>query len=116
MASVPFAELGLDITFLDVTQRWYTCDNNWDAFLYETGYVGLGIIFCLLCTPLLIALRTYIRLPRPEKNLSGVLFIALAGFYFLLMSVAGYSLGTTGVSGMDLDFPSGLPSAGCSAA
>ncbi len=91
-----FRELGLDITFLDVTQRWYTCDNNWDAFLYETGYVGLGIIFCLLCTPLLIALRTYIRLPRPEKNLSGVLFIALAGFYFLLMSVAGYSWGQQG--------------------
>jgi hypothetical protein len=91
-----FRELGLDITFLDVTQRWYTCDNNWDAFLYETGYVGLGIIFCLLCTPLFIAFRSYIRLPKPQKYLSGVLFIALTGFYFLLMSVAGYSWGQQG--------------------
>ena len=91
-----FRELGLDITFLGVTQRWYTCDDNWAAFLYETGYVGLFIIFALLMSPLFIALRSYIRLPKPENQLSGVLFISLVGFYFLLMSVAGYSWGQQG--------------------
>ena len=91
-----FRELGLDITFLGVTQRWYTCDDNWAAFLYETGYVGLLIIFILLMSPLFIAFRSYIRLPKPENQLSGVLFISLVGFYFLLMSVAGYSWGQQG--------------------
>ncbi len=91
-----FRELGLDITFLDVTQRWYTCDNNWDAFLYETGYVGLGIIACLLFCPLGIAIRDFRRLPFPQAYLSGVFLISLAGFYFLLMSVAGYSWGQQG--------------------
>jgi hypothetical protein len=32
-----FRELGLEISFLGSTHRWYTCDNNWAAFLYETG-------------------------------------------------------------------------------
>ncbi len=91
-----FRELGLDITFLNVTQRWYTCDNNWDAFLYETGYVGLFIIGCLLIAPLWIAFRSYLRLPKPDNYLSGVLLISLTGFYFLLMSVAGYSWGQQG--------------------
>jgi hypothetical protein len=91
-----FRELGLDITFLGVTQRWYTCDDNWAAFLYETGYVGLLIIGCLLMSPLWIAFRGFRLLPVPENRLSGVLLISLAGFYFLLMSVAGYSWGQQG--------------------
>ena len=91
-----FREIGLDITFLGVTQRWYTCDDNWAAFLYETGYVGLLIIASLLFSPLWIAFRNYRILPRPENQLSGVLLISLLGFYFLLMSVAGYSWGQQG--------------------
>jgi len=91
-----FREIGLDITFLDVTQRWYTCDDNWAAFLYETGYVGLLIIGVLLASPLWIAFRSYRQLPKPENQLSGVLLIALLGFGFLLMSVAGYSWGQQG--------------------
>jgi hypothetical protein len=91
-----FRELGLDITFLNVTQRWYTCDDNWAAFLYETGYVGLVIIASLLLSPLWIAFRSYRLLPKPENRLSGVLLISLFGFYFLLMSVAGYSWGQQG--------------------
>jgi hypothetical protein len=91
-----FRELGLDITFLGVTQRWYTCDDNWAAFLYETGYVGLFIIGALLMAPLYIAFRSYRRHPRPHNYLSGVLLISLVGFYFLLMSVAGYSWGQQG--------------------
>lgn len=91
-----FREIGLEITFLDVTQRWYTCDNNWGSFLYETGYGGLLIIGALLATPLWIAIRSFRTLPKPENRLSGMLFIALAGFYFLLMSVAGYSWGQQG--------------------
>src|SRR5579859_4912697 len=60
-----FRELGLDITFLNVTQRWYTCDDNWAAFLYETGYVGLIIITSLLLSPLWIAFRS-----RSEEHTS----------------------------------------------
>jgi hypothetical protein len=91
-----FRELGLQINFLHSVQRWYTCDNNWAAFLYETGYVGLVIIAMLLFKPLLMTLKSYQRLPRPERYFSGVLFIVLAAFYFMLLSVAGYSWGQQG--------------------
>jgi len=91
-----FRQLGLDITFLGQTQRWYTCDDNWSAFLYETGYVGLILIGLLLFKPLVIALRSYWTLPRPGNQLSGVLFISLVGFYFLMLSVAAYSWGQQG--------------------
>jgi O-antigen ligase len=91
-----FRELGLEINFLHSVQRWYTCDNNWAAFLYETGYVGLVIIGMLLFKPLLMTLKSYKRLPRPERYFSGVLFIVLAAFYFMLLSVAGYSWGQQG--------------------
>lgn len=91
-----FRELGLNINHLNEVRRWYTCDNNWGLFLYETGYVGLFMMGMLLFKPLLMTLRNYQRLPRPEKYFSGVLFISLAGFYFLLLSVAGYSWGQQG--------------------
>ena len=88
-----FRELGLDINFRTGTRRWYTCDNNWALFLYEIGYLGLFVTAILLLKPLWMTLQCYRKLPRPERNLSGVLFIVLAGFYFLLASVAGYSWG-----------------------
>jgi hypothetical protein len=91
-----FRELGLDINFLNTVQRWYTCDNNWALFLYETGYVGLFLIAALLFTALWIAFRTYWQLPPPESYFSAVIFISLSGFYFLLLSVAGYSWGQQG--------------------
>lgn len=91
-----FREKGLDIEFLGRVKHWYTCDDNWAVFLYETGYGGLIIIGALLIWPLLMTLRNYQRLPRPEKYLSGVFFISLAGFYFMLLSVAGYSWGQQG--------------------
>jgi hypothetical protein len=91
-----FRELGLDITFLGKTQRWYTCDNNWALFLYEIGYVGLFLIVLLLSIPIWIAFHSYRCLPKPGNRLSGVLLISLAAFYFLLMSVAGYSWGQQG--------------------
>jgi hypothetical protein len=91
-----FREKGLDITFLGVTQRWYTCDDNWAAFLYETGYGGLLIITLLLGKPLLMAWRDYRKMPRPSNALSGVFFISLAGFDFLMLSVAAYSWGQQG--------------------
>lgn len=91
-----FRELGLDITFLGETKRWYTCDNNWDSFLYETGYVGLWIMGALLFRPLWIAFRSHRLLPRPDNHLAAVLLTSLLGFDFLLMSVAGYSWGQQG--------------------
>lgn len=91
-----FRERGLDITFLGETHRWYTCDDNWGLFLYEMGYGGLIIISILLFIPLFMAWKDYRRLPRPDNALSGVLLIALAGFYLLLLSVAGYSWGQQG--------------------
>jgi hypothetical protein len=94
-----FREKGLEITFLNVTQRWYTCDDNWALFLYETGYVGTVLISLLLFAPLYFAIRTYWRLPCPDNGLDGVLFVSLSGFYFLLLSVAGYSWGQQGYMG-----------------
>jgi hypothetical protein len=91
-----FREIGVDITFLNITQRWHTCDDNWILFLYETGYVGLAIVTMLLLKPLLMMLRNYRRMPRPEKYFIGVIFISLAGFYFGLLSVAGYNWGQQG--------------------
>jgi O-antigen ligase len=91
-----FRELGLDIDFLDSVRHWYTCDNNWAAFLYETGYVGLALIGALLFKALLMAFQSYRNLPLPENYFSGVIFISLTGFYFLLLSVAGYSWGQQG--------------------
>ena len=91
-----FRELGLEVNFLGERRRWYTCDNNWALFLYETGYVGLILIGILLFWPLVLAFRNYWKLPKPESTLSGVLFISIAGFYFLMLSVASYSWGQQG--------------------
>ena len=91
-----FREKGLNIDFLGVNQLWFTCDDNWALFLYETGYGGLFIMGILLCRPLYIAWRGYRRLPRPSNQLSGVLGVSLSGFCFLLLSVAGYSWGQQG--------------------
>lgn len=91
-----FRVLGLEIDFLGQKKRWYTCDNNWAAFLYETGYVGFFLIMLLLFWPMFLALRNYARLAPPESTLSGVLFITMAGFYFLMVSVAAYSWGQQG--------------------
>jgi hypothetical protein len=91
-----FRELGLEINFLGSVRRWYTCDNNWALFLYETGYGGLLFVSLLLFAPLVIAFKSYLHLPQPDNYLSGVLFISLVGFYFLLLSVAGYNWGQQG--------------------
>lgn len=91
-----FRELGLDINFMGQVRHWYTCDNNWASFLYETGYVGLLLIGALLFKALWMAFRNYLTLPRPDNLLDGVLGICLGGFYFLLLSVAGYSWGQQG--------------------
>lgn len=91
-----FRELGLDINFLNTVQRWYTCDNNWALFLYETGYIGLLLIAALLFAALWVAFKSYWQLPPPEGYFSAVIFISLSEFYFLLLSVAGYSWGQQG--------------------
>ncbi|HTF64225.1 MAG TPA: O-antigen ligase family protein [Edaphobacter sp.] len=91
-----FRVLGLEVDFLGEHRRWYTCDNNWASFLYETGYGGLLLIGALLFWPLILAFRNYWKLPKPESTLSGVLFISIAGFYFLMVSVAAYSWGQQG--------------------
>ncbi|WP_263383697.1 O-antigen ligase family protein [Granulicella arctica] len=91
-----FREKGLDILFLGSLQHWYTCDNNWAAFLYETGYVGLILIGLLLLAALNIAFKSYRQRSGLDWQLSGVIFISLLGFYILLYSVAGYSWGQQG--------------------
>lgn len=91
-----FRELGLQINFLNTVQRWYTCDNGWALFLYETGYIGLLLIAALLFAGLWIAFRTYWQFPPPESYFSAAIFVSLSGFYFLLLSVAGYSWGQQG--------------------
>ncbi len=91
-----FRQLGLEITFLDQTRLWYTCDDNWSLFLYETGYVGLLLIGALLFSAALFALRTRWMFRGRDGAMSGVFFVCLAGFYFLMLSVAAYSWGQQG--------------------
>jgi hypothetical protein len=91
-----FRQLGLEINFLDETRRWYTCDDNWSLFLYETGYVGLVLIGVLLFSAAIYALRTRWIFRGREGAMSGVFFVCLAGFYFLMLSVAAYSWGQQG--------------------
>lgn len=91
-----FRERGLDIRFLGREQHWYTCDNNWAKFLYETGYGGLVIIGALLLSPLVFTIRNYKRLAGSQRHLSGVIFVVLVGFYLSLWSVAGYDWGQQG--------------------
>lgn len=91
-----FRQMGLEITFLDQTHRWYTCDDNWSLFLYETGYVGLLLIGLLLFAAAFYALRTWRMFRGNAGAMSGVFFVCLAGFYFLMLSVAAYSWGQQG--------------------
>jgi hypothetical protein len=91
-----FRTLGLEINFLDETRRWYTCDDNWSLFLYETGYVGLLLIGTLLFSAAIYALRTSWMFRGKTGVMSGVFFVCLAGFYFLMLSVAAYSWGQQG--------------------
>jgi hypothetical protein len=91
-----FREKGLIVDFLGESKLWFTCDDNWACFIYETGYIGLFLVGLLLLVPLFMNIRSYLRLPRPERYLSGVLFISLAAFCFLLLSVAGYNWGQQG--------------------
>jgi hypothetical protein len=91
-----FRQYGLEIPFQGTVKRWYTCDNNWALFLYETGTVGCALIGIILLCPCVRMVRDYTHFPRPEKYLSAVIFIVLTSFYFMLMSVAGYSWGQQG--------------------
>jgi hypothetical protein len=91
-----FREIGLDIYFLARVHHWYTCDNNWALFLYETGYCGLLIMGLLFSRTLLLLLQGYRRLPSPEKHFSGVASICIVAFCFGLLSVAGYNWGQQG--------------------
>jgi O-antigen ligase len=91
-----FRELGLDIEHRGEIHHWITCDNHWILFLYETGYVGFALIVTLLFRALYLVLKDYLRLPRAARTFSGVLFITIAAYYFLLLSVAGYNWGQQG--------------------
>jgi hypothetical protein len=91
-----FRQLGLEMTFLDQTRRWYTCDDNWSLFLYETGYVGQFLIGALLFSVAWFALRTHWIFRSKGGAMSGVFFVCLVGFYFLMLSVAAYSWGQQG--------------------
>jgi hypothetical protein len=46
--------------------------------------------------PLFMAWRDYRRMPHPANELSGVFLVSLAGFNFLMLSVAAYSWGQQG--------------------
>jgi hypothetical protein len=91
-----FREIGLDIDFMGEVHRWRTCDDNWALFLYETGYGGVIIMCALLGKAMFLPLRDYFRLRKPERYLSGALFISLLGFNFLMLSVAAYAWGQQG--------------------
>jgi len=94
-----FRKLGLDVEIPgapELSHRWYTCDNNWALFLYEIGFVGLLIMVLLLSRPVIVAIRDYREFARPDRYLSGVLFVCLLGFCFLMSSVAAYAWGQPG--------------------
>ncbi len=94
-----FRQLGLEVDIPgapELSHRWFTCDNNWALFLYETGFVGLLIMVLLLLAPVLVAFRDYREFGRPDGDFSGALLVSLLAFYFLLTSVAGYIWGQPG--------------------
>lgn len=92
-----FREKGLILELPGIeTHRWYTCDSSWVLFWYETGYVGLFILSTLLFRPFLLALRSFRKFSRSDRDLSLALLSSLAAFYVVMISVAIYGWGQNG--------------------
>lgn len=87
-----FYYLGLRGPFLNHADwAFKSCDSTWVKFMVETGYVGLIVMALLLLTPAFMTFRDYLRFRQPEAQLSGVLFVNLIAFYFIMLSVSLYS-------------------------
>ena len=73
-----------------------SCDNAWVEMLVETGFVGLGIMLCLLLTPAWLVWRGFRKKAGVDRQLSLVLFVNLVMFYLQMYSVGMYSWGQNG--------------------
>lgn len=92
-----FREKGLIVEMPAVgTYRSYTCDSTWILSWYETGYIGLIVFSALLLQPGFLALRSYRKLPRPDRSFSLVIVSSLTTFYVVMGSVAIYGWGQNG--------------------
>jgi hypothetical protein len=91
-----FYDLHLQGNLLGKPFAFLSCDDAWVEFLMETGFVGLLIMTVLLLSPMWVALRGYLRWSTPDRNLTFVLFLNLAIFYFQMYSVGMYSWGQNG--------------------
>jgi hypothetical protein len=70
-----------------------SCDSSWFASIAELGYVGLILLAALLMRPLVITFNNFRKMPRPGRDLLGVLFISQVAFLFMMTNVACYGWG-----------------------
>ena len=92
-----FSLIGLKGPFLGNPEfPFISCDSTWLVFMVETGYVGLAIMALLLFTPAFMTFRDYRRFDKADAGLSGVLFVNLMAFYFMMISVALYDWAQVG--------------------
>jgi hypothetical protein len=88
-----------------------SCDSAWMEVAVETGYVGLGLFVLLMLIPAHKAFRGLFKLPEEYRCLSSMFFACMAGYYFMMMSVALYAWGQNGymlwmIIGMSLSLAS----------
>jgi hypothetical protein len=91
-----FYDLQLEGDFLGKPHLFLSCDSSWAEIMVETGFVGLSIMILILLRPLWRSFRDSRVLPRPDGELSLLLFVNFVAFYFQMYSVAMYSWGQNG--------------------
>lgn len=70
-----------------------SCDSSWLETLADLGYVGLLLLAALLVRALAVTFNNFRRMPRPGRDLCGVLFVSQVAFLFMMTNVACYGWG-----------------------
>jgi O-Antigen ligase len=70
-----------------------SCDSSWFEAIAEIGYVGLLLLAALFMKALVMTFRSFRAMPRPSRDLCGVLFVSQVTFIFMMTNVACYGWG-----------------------